>query len=311
MTTSPLDKLSTLLSRIAAAPSPFYRDRVKAIGRDAAALSRLSLTTRDDLVLDQLAHLPHGTRRCADAAPPVRAGVTGSGATLLVLTWTAADLARERAAGARLLGRIGIAAGMRVANTLPGALVTPGALLLGDVIEEIGALDVPLGAITSEAVARGAWELFDRVQPNVLVLDGTAARLLLSVAPPAERPWWWGIVWVQAAGVAAQCPAPPAAAGFSGWQRTWLAVAEVTSFIAHSCSAGRFHADDELFVEVVDDTTGATLLAGRDGAIALTPFAVDTPVLRYLSGLRGRIVATGCPCGAGGVAIEIAPDRIG
>ncbi|HUI28249.1 MAG TPA: hypothetical protein VL403_19370, partial [Candidatus Kryptonia bacterium] len=111
----------TLLRRAVHAPSPFYRRRLNEAGlRDTAeivpeTLTRLPLTRRAELVRDQLAQLPHGSRRFADAGVPVRAGATGSGETLLVLTWSAADLARERAAGARLLGRLGVAAGMRVA----------------------------------------------------------------------------------------------------------------------------------------------------------------------------------------------------
>src|SRR5947207_2113705 len=95
--------------------------------------------TRSELVADQLAHPPWGSRGYAPDDPPVRVGATGSGTELLLLGWTAAELAVEVAAGATLFGRAGVVPGMRVANTLPGALVTPGALLLGDVIEAIGA----------------------------------------------------------------------------------------------------------------------------------------------------------------------------
>jgi hypothetical protein len=139
--------------------------------RDAAALARFPLTRRAELVEDQLAHPPLGSRRPPTAPAPVRAGASGTGASLLVLAWSAAELARERRAGTRLLGRLGVRPGMRVANTLPGALVTPGSLLLGDVIEELGALDVPLGAVNSAAAAKQAWELVDRVEPEVIILD--------------------------------------------------------------------------------------------------------------------------------------------
>ena len=109
----------------------------------------------------------------------MRAGITGSGPALLLLAWSAADLAREIEAGARVLGRLGIGAGTRVANTLPGALATPGALLLGDVHEALGALDVPLGTVETEAAARAAWELVDRVECEVLVLEpATAAHVV-------------------------------------------------------------------------------------------------------------------------------------
>jgi phenylacetate-coenzyme A ligase PaaK-like adenylate-forming protein len=303
--------LTALLMRIVRAPSPFYRQRLTAAGLvDAGSLGpgvlgRLPLTRRDELVRDQLAHLPHGTRRCLDGAAPVRAGSTGTDAELLVLTWSAADLARERAAGARLLERIGVRAGMPVANGLRGALVTPGSLLLGDVIEEIGALDVPLGAIENEAAARQAWELFDRVCPAVLIVDHCAAARLFVAVPSAPRPWWQGIVWLQAGTVEAARPPVPDAAGFAGWQRTWLAVAEATSFVAYTCAAGLMHVDEGVVVEVVDGESGAAVPLGHEGVLALTPLGVDVPVLRYASGLRARAVAAPCSCGNTGAGIEL------
>ncbi len=293
-------ELTALLARVLRAPSPFYRPRMAAAGLTDAgslsldALSRLPLTGRDELVRDQVAHLPYGTRRFADAPPPVRAGTTGQGADLLVLTWSAADLARERAAGARLFGRLGVRAGMAVANTLRGALATPGALLLGDVVEEIGALDVPLGAIENEAAARQAWELVDRVQPAVMVVDPASATRLFAATPKAERPWWQGIIVLHTRDVTPRPIAVSDAAGFSGWQRAWLAVPEATSFVAAACAAGRMHCDEGVIAEVVDD------------ALVLTPLGVDTPVLRYASGVRARALLAGaCSCGSIGMGIEL------
>jgi phenylacetate-coenzyme A ligase PaaK-like adenylate-forming protein len=291
------DDLARLLARVEQAPSPFYRERLAA----RAEFARMPLTQRGDLLCDQLDHLPLGTRRFADAAHPVRLGITGSGDTLLVLAWSAADLARERAAGARLLGSLGIREGMRVANALPGALVTPGSLLLGDVIEEIGALDVPLGTIDGEAAARAAWELIDRVEPTVVVLDGTAGGALLDAAPAGARPWWRGIVWLRGAGGAL-----PAPSSFGGWQRTWLSVPEATSFVAGSCASGRFHVDEGVLAEVVDPYTGDPVSPGCDGTLVLTPLGVDMPLIRYASGITARLVAA-CNCGGGGTVMEIAP----
>jgi len=232
---------------------------------------------RPDLVAEQLASPPWGARAFAPDDPPVRVGATGSGADLLLLGWTARELAAEVAAGARLFGRFGIAPGMRIANTLPGALVTPGALLVGDVVEAIGALDVPLGVTDSEAAARPAWELFDRVNATVLIAEpGPGATTFFATAPPAERPWWQGIVWLSRGGAAAPVPPPP---GFGGWQRTWLAAAEATSFVAGSCAAGGFHAEDASGAQVVD---GILVVGAR----------------RYASGLRARAVER-CPCGGG------------
>ncbi len=250
------------------------------------------LTHRTDLVCDQRTHPPHGTRRPPGAAPPVRLGVSGSGAELLLLEWSAADLARERAAGTRLLARLGVAPGMRVANTLPGALATPGSLLLGDVAEELGALDVPLGPLEDAASARQAWDLVERVTPDVIVLDDASAATFLAAAPLAERPWWRGIVWVRVGARAAR-PALPGAARFGGWQREWLAVPEATSFVAGTCAAGPFHVDEEVVAEVAD------------GMLVLTRLGLEVPLERYATELPARLISGPCGCAAGGTTLEI------
>lgn len=242
----------------------------------------MAVSRRVDLVADQLAHPPWGSTGFTPDDPPVRVGVSGSGPDLLLLGWTADALAREVAAGARLFARCGIAPGMRVANTLPGALATPGALLVGDVIEAIGALDVPLGVIEAEAAANPAWELFDRVEATVLIAEPAAATTFFAAAPRAERPWWQGIVWLSRGTAAAPVPPPP---GFAGWQRTWLAVAEVTSFVAASCAAGSFHLANGLDVDV------------DGGELVLGPHP-------YGSGLRARRVEP-CTCGAPGLAVAL------
>lgn len=305
------EKLSDLLTRILRAPSQFYQRRLPDAGFTEAgrvgadAWTRLPLTRREEILRDQLDHLPHGSRRLADGGWPVRVGVTGTGASLLVLAWSASELARERAAGTRMLKQLGIATGMRVANTLPGALATPGSLLLGDVIEDIGALDVPLGTVDSDAAARQAWELVDRVQPAVMVLDPTSGGRLLAAAPRRVRTWWQGIVWLRAGKSEAELPPLPDAVGFAGWQRMWLAVPEATSFLAHSCAAARFHLDEAVLAEIVDDETGTARPANHAGTLALTPLGGETPLLRYASGVRAKCVDARCSCGGVGTVLEL------
>jgi hypothetical protein len=249
----------------------------------------LAAVTRNQLVDDQLARLPWGSRAFPADAPPVRVGITGSGDRLLLLGWTASDLARERAAGARLLAALGVMPGMRVANTLSGALATPGALLLGDVVEELGALDVPLGVPDGEAAARGGWALVDRVSTDVLILDPSTAPAFLAARPAASRPWWRGVVWLRTEAA----PAPSPLDGFAGWQRTWLALPEAASFVAGTCAAGRFHPVAGLAVDVEDGRLVVAVPAGSRAALA------------YRSTLPARR-ADGCPCGAGGAAFEVA-----
>jgi hypothetical protein len=238
----------------------------------------MSLVHRADLVAEQLASPPWGRHGFAPDDPPVRVGTTGSGPDLVLLGWTASQLSAEIAAGTRLFARFGIAPGMRVANTLAGALVTPGSLLVGDVIESIGALDVPLGVVDSEVAAKPAWELFDRVETTVVIAEpGPDTTAFFAAAPATPRPWWKGIVWLSRGTAAAPVPPPP---GFGGWQRTWLAIAEATSFVAGSCERGGFHLADGVTADI------------EDGELVLGP-------RRYASGLRAKWIAA-CPCGAGG-----------
>jgi phenylacetate-CoA ligase len=302
-------ELAALLRRLEA--SPFYRQRLSkrlpsGAGSDPdAVFAQLPLTRREELLRDQLDHLPHGTRRLAGAPPPVRAGMSGSGTDLLVLTWSAADLAQERAAGARVLGALGVRAGMRVANILPGALATPGSLLLGDVIEDLGALDIPLGVVDSDAAARAAWELVDRVEPHIIVFDEQSAPRFFTAAPGAARRWWQGVIGLhQGVSAIQRFPIPPVA-GFAGWQRTWLGIPEARSFVAHSCAASRLHVDAGVWGEIIDAPTGVLLPAGADGELVLTPLGGETPLLRYVSGVRARRIAAPCSCGARGFVVEL------
>lgn len=213
---------------------------------------------------------------------------------MLVLTFTADDLARERAAGVRLLQSMGVRPGMRVANALRGALTTPGSLLFGDVVDEMGCLDVPLGFPDNDGAAAGAWKLIDRVEPQVLVVDSAGAARLFAAAPRQARPWLQGIIWSRVAGHD-DTPLPcPDNVGFSGWQRSWLAVPEATSFLAADCEAAALHPDSETLVEVL---AGSASSACGKGRLLLTPLGVDTPVLRYDSELNVEIVERPCRCG--------------
>ena len=255
----------------------------------------MDLIHRNDLVQAQRQN-PQSARR--DGA--VRAGITGSGESLLVLSWTADELAQERAAGVRLLTAAGVSPGMRVANTLPGALATPGSLQLGDVVDQLGALDIPLGTVDNDAAAKQAWELVDRVQANVLVLDPRSGERFLNAAPKTQRPWWSGIVWTQTDAAVTPAPSVPECCGFAGRQRSWLAIPEVTSFVAMSCRCERFHPDESLHIEVVEPESGKAEPAGRPGVLALKP---SSAARLYRSVFRARALAE-CMCGKSGIALE-------
>ena len=243
---------------------------------------------RSDLLADQREHPPFGHRAFAPEDPPVRVGITGSGADMLLLAWSATDLAREVEAGTRVLGRLGVRAGARVANTLPGALATPGALLLGDVNEAIGALDVPLGTVEGDVAARAAWELMERVRCDICVLDPRTAPTFFGAVTATQHPWWHGIVWLRGAETT---PLPLAPVGFGGWQRIWLAAPEVTSFAGGTCEHGRLHLDDGVEADVAD---GELVLRARARTMAAGPFGTGV-----------RVQPGRCTCGWDAPALEL------
>src|SRR5262249_30424722 len=129
-----------------------------------------------------------------------------------------------------------------------------------------------------DVAAKPAWELFDRVETTVLIAEpGPATTTFFAAAPDVVRPWWKGIVWLSRGTAAAPVPPPP---GFTGWQRTWLAIAEATSFVAGSCDGGAFHLADGVTAEV------------EGGELVLGP-------RHYASGLRAKAIVA-CACGGGG-----------
>ncbi|GIW42931.1 MAG: hypothetical protein KatS3mg077_0213 [Candidatus Binatia bacterium] len=249
--------------------------------------------------------LPWTVWRRADA-PLIRAGISGRGESLLVLAWSAPMLAREIEAGVRLLGRVGIRAGQRVANTLAGGLVTPGSLLLGDVVEAIGALDIPLGAMSSPQAAAYAWELLSRVGPDALVLDATTASVFFEAWPPRAGNVLEAVIWLHRD--------PPAS-----WPRLpehvhakvelhWLTAPEVNCFLAYSCSQDHFHADESLTWIVVDSKS---LRPAQEGAL-LVMWADETHgELSYL--VPWTVGVTRCPTKGreGFCVIEPAPTEFG
>src|SRR5262247_1419497 len=87
----------------------------------------------------------------------------------------------------------------------------------------------------------------------------------------------------------ARAAARAAPAGFRGWQRTWLAVPEATSFVAGTCRAERFHADDRVLAEVVDGR-GVAVAPGGRGMLVLTPLDLDAPLVRYATALGARML---------------------
>jgi hypothetical protein len=278
--------LEALIERIRRAPSPLLRRalaraKIEPVAFAAADLARLPPIEPAEISLDALDD-PVGHLRLADAPPPVRLGTARFGGATVVLSWTARDLARQAEAGARLFRLAGAERGWKIANTLDGGFATPGSLAVGDAVEALGALDVPLGPARDDAAARAAYSLLERVEVDALVFDAASAASLLPLLD--ERPPR-GLRLGLELGVARRPP-------LSVSVRRWLSAPGASVFAAVECGSARFHVDPDVRADVEGDRILLSALAG------------DAPILRFDVAIRGRAVET-CGCGLPGVALEL------
>ncbi len=281
-----------LLERLRRFPSPVVRRQVAAAGLDAESfgledLAKIAPLAPREIALDRLED-PVGYLRLADAARPVRLGTCVRDGVTIVLAWAGAELASLAEAGVRALARVGVKPGMKVANTLEGGFATPGSLVLGDAVERLGALDVPLGPVREERGAAAIRDLLDRIGADFLVLDADTSSALLPEILRRPPHGWRATLWLGD-------EAPPA--GLPGSVRRWIAVPEVSVFLAIECGRGACHLDPAVRAE------------SSDGRLILTALGGDAPVLRYDCRLPLASLGDSCDCGDPALTIRFGTDR--
>jgi len=210
----------------------------------------------------------------------IRAGLTTAAVPRPTpIAWSRADLDREAALGARLLGRAGLRARSRTSDTLEGGMVAPGTLAVSDALDALDALALPVGPIVNEAGLKRATEVWEIVQPDVIICDPASLQFLRG-AQGFPRPRAFVVLLTPAD--AALLAAPPADDVFRV-----LSLPQVDTWVAGECSAhdGLHLSDDAVIAEIAG---GRLLLSPRQRAIA---------PLRYDSGLRTGLDRTPCACG--------------
>ncbi len=262
--------------------SPFWRRRFEQAGFASApeGIDRLPPLSAAELARDEAEHGPAGSWR--DGAEFVRAGVAVREQPLDTLLFTAADLRREAAAGARALRACGLEPGRRATNTLPGAIYTPGSLLVGDAVEATGCLDMPVGPIADAGPRATAWEFWGRVAPDFAIVDVAGARdfaaLLAQKDTTAAALGLGGMAIVTDLRDRAEAPTP----GFDVPVTCIAGLAECFGMMAARSPDGN-HAPppDEIVVEVLD------------GELLLTTLGHSAALIRYAPGVRARLSAEG------------------
>ncbi len=281
-----------LLERLRRFPSPVLRRQVAEAGLDAERfdlkdLPRIAPLGPREIALDRLDD-PVGYLRLADAAAPVRLGTCVRDGATIVLTWAGAELARVAETGARALARAGVKPGMKVANTLEGGFATPGSLVLGDAVERLGALDVPVGPVREEKGAAAIRDLLDRIAADFLVVDADTSKTLVPEILRRPPRGWKATLWLGD---------EPPAAGLPGSVRRWIAVPEVSVFLATECARGASHLDPAVRAEICD------------GRLVLTALGGDSPLLRYDCRLRLASLGDSCDCGDSALTIRFGAER--
>jgi hypothetical protein len=277
------------LERLRRAPSPLIARQLAAAGIRAADfelqdLSRLPSVAPGDLRLERGAD-GLARQRLADAQAPIRLGTCERAGAAIVVTFTTADLERAAVYGARAFAAAGIERGMKVANTLEGGLETPGSLIVGDALERLGALDVPLGPVRDAASAAAMAQLVRRIGIDVLITSDASGSALLAALAAAPPPSWRGTIWLGPE----RSPAI-----VDRWRRRWISLPEISVFLAVECALGALHLDPAVHVEL------------RDGELEWSALGGDAPLLAYRPGLALRIAQQECRCADPRLVVDIA-----
>ncbi|MDQ7849538.1 MAG: AMP-binding protein, partial [Armatimonadota bacterium] len=300
-----LERLRRLLEELVDA-NPFYRQKWQAAGvrplqdiRGLDDLPRLPLTTKAELLADQEAHPPFGTVLTYPLERYSRLHLT-SGSTGRPLRWL--DTPRSWEWWCHCWGFVYAAAGVGPADRVffPFSFGPFIGFWAGfDAATRLGALAVPGGGQDSALRLRTMQE----IGATVLVCTPSYALRLAQVAreqglDPAALPVR---VTIHAGEPGASIPATK-----QRIERAWGArsfdhygMTEVGA-VGFECLArtGGLHLNESEFIaEVLDPATGETAAEG-EGELVLTNLGrAGSPVIRYRTGDRVRLVTAPCPCG--------------
>ncbi|MBM4422283.1 MAG: phenylacetate--CoA ligase [Chloroflexi bacterium] len=311
--TLPRDQLASLQSQKLRAMlealwerNAFYTAKMKAAGvrpddiRSVADISRLPVTTKYELVTDQLANLPYGTNLTYPASRYIRfhqtSGTTGS--PLRVLDTDESWDWWGRCWGYVLSGA-GLSAGDRIFTAFSfGPFIGFWASVEG--ARQIGAMMIPGGG--RDSIQR--LELMRDTGSTALCCTPTYALRLAEVA--RESNFDMSVLTVKST-VHAGEPGANVPSTKRRIQEAWSAKcydhAGASEVGAHSfeCEAqpGGTHAiESEYIVEVLDPKTGQPVPAGERGELVITNLGRwGYPVIRYRTGDVVQLNTEKCACG--------------
>ena len=296
-------RLAPVLARVAES-NAFYRRKWDAAGvRDTRAIRgwaefhRLPFTTKAELSQDQEAHPPFGSNLTYPLDRYVRLHQT-SGTTGRPIRWldTAESWEWWIRCWAFVYRAAGVGPGDRIFFAFSfGPFI--GFWAGFDAAPHIGALAIPAGGLDTTLRIRALQES----RATVLVCTPSyALRLAEAARASGVETAAIGIrVTIHAGEPGASIPATrrriEAAWGARCIDHTGMTEVGATGF---TCAAGEVHLNESEFIlEVLDPATGAIMPAG-EGELVLTNLGRDgSPVIRYRTGDRVRLLDARCACG--------------
>jgi phenylacetate-CoA ligase len=296
-------RLVPMLARVQES-NPFYRRKWDAAGAAAPGSSggweefrRLPFTTKPELAKDQDAAPPFGTDLTYPVGRYVRLHQT-SGTTGRPILWldTVESWEWWQRCWTFVYRAAGIGAGDRIYFAFSfGPFI--GFWAGFDAARQIGALAIPGGGLDTALRIRALTD----TRATVLVCTPSYALRLAEVARAAGTD-------TAALGVRATIHAGEPGASIASTKRrieaawgarcidhTGLTEVGATGF---TCAAGALHLNESEFIaEVLDPESGALLQSG-EGELVLTNLGRDgSPVIRYRTGDRVRLLDARCACG--------------
>ena len=302
------DALRTLQDRrlrelvaFVAARVPFYRDRLTALGVDAADIRsvddiiRLPITRKSDL----RDHYPFGLLAVPRAALRRVHGSSGTTGKPTIVAYTANDLELFERVTARSLAMAGAEPGMMLHNAYGYGLFTGGLGIHGGA-ERLGMNVVPVsGGMTDRQVT-----LIEDLRPDVLSCTPSYALTLASAL--AERGLTAGDISLRFSLHGAE-PWTDAMRthidlGLGVRSTNIYGLSEIIGpGVSCECVEGRDGShimEDHFYPEILDPETGAPLPEGTEGVLVLTTLTKEAlPLLRYWTGDITSITREPCRCG--------------
>lgn len=296
-------RLAPLLARIGEA-NPFYRRKWDAAGvtaprgaEDWDAFRRLPFTTKAELVEDQHAAPPFGTDLTYPLDRYVRLHQT-SGTTGRPIRWldTVESWDWWLRCWTFVYRAAGVGGGDRIFFAFSfGPFI--GFWAGFDAARRIGALAIPGGGLDTQLRIRA---LIDAHATVLISTPSYALRLAEVARADGIETASLGVrATIHAGEPGASIPSTKrrieAAWGARCIDHTGLTEVGATGF---TCAAGALHLNESEFVAELRDPVAGTIRPSGDGELVLTNLGRDgSPVIRYRTGDRVRLIDTPCACG--------------